>query len=261
MKLLLTILTMLLTGCSAQQWNNELSTPQDRDLARTAIADLRSGNIGALKGRMEPQLFAQTLAAAGKIKGVMPAKGEPKLMTVNVNTFSGNGATISTKVLNYELGADGKWAVVQIVLQQQSGNATQIAGWHVTPTNGEPAAAGNFSFRDRSPVHYFWIAAMLASTFTSLAALIMAARAKGLHRRWLWIVGSMIGLGQFSLNWTTGSWGFRPLAFQLFGSAAIKASPFDSWVLTFSLPIVAIVFLVRRAKIARGDDSEATSFL
>lgn len=259
MKLLLTILALLLTGCSAQQWNDELSTPQDRDLARTAIADLRSGNLGALKGRMEPQLFAQTLAAANKIKGIMPAKGEPKLVTVNVNTFSGNGATVSTKVLNYELGAGDKWAVVQIVLQQ-SGNVTQIAGWHVTPTTGEPTVAGDFSFRDKSFIHYFWIAAMLASTFTSLGALVMAARAKGLRRRWLWIVGSIIGLGQFSLNWSTGAWGFRPIAFQLFGSAAMKASPFDSWVLTFSLPIVAIVFLVRRAKIVAGDELEVASF-
>jgi hypothetical protein len=217
-------------------------------LALEVVAALRIGNIAVLKDKMEPQLFAQTIAMQDQIKQVLPTNGEPNLVTVNSNMMTINGKTTSTKVLNYELGSGNKWAAVQIVLEQSEGKNV-IIGWHATPANVKPTAAGNFDFHNKGVVHYFWIIAMVASILTIISAFILAIRSKGIRYRWLWILGSLFGFVQFSLNWSTGAWGVQPISFSLFGGSFLKASPFDAWVLSFALPIVAIVFLFRRSSL------------
>jgi hypothetical protein len=252
LRLFLSLMILTLTGCTANQWNEKLSTPVERALAAKAIASLRLGNIDPLKSQMEPQLFAETRAISGKIRAAFPQKGGFSLVTVNSTTFTADGTTTSTKALNYELGAGDQWALVQILLRE-SGGKIVIAGWHATPTSTQPTAMGNFDFHDKGALSYFWILAMIASTATILAAAVQAFCSRGIRYRWLWIIGSLIGLVQFSMNWTTGAWGVRPIAFSIFGSAFMKSSPFDAWILSFSLPIVAVAFLLRRSKMISRD--------
>lgn len=259
MRIILTFALLILAGCSASQWNEKLSTPQERALALRTITSLRHGDIDALKPDMDPQLFAQTLAIRDKIKATLPQNGDPMLVTVNANTFTADGIATSTKAFNYELGADSKWALMQILLRQ-SGNKITIIGWHATPTSSQPTGAGDFNFHQKGAINYFWILAMIGSTATILTAAVQAFRSKGIRYRWLWIVGSLLGLVQFSLNWSTGAWGVRPVAFSILGSAFMKPSPFDAWILSFSLPIVAIVFLLRRSKMASKDVQASESF-
>src|SRR5258706_4137418 len=103
MRRLLIAFVLILAGCTASQWNDKLSTPQDRALALKAIESLRSGHIDALKGQMEPELFSQTLANSEKYKKVFAAGGQPLLVTVSANTISTAGNTETMKALNYEL--------------------------------------------------------------------------------------------------------------------------------------------------------------
>jgi hypothetical protein len=250
---------LILAGCTASQWNDKLSTPQDRALALKAIESLRSGRIDALKGQMDPELFSQTVTNSEKIKKVFAPSGQPQLVTVSSNTISSAGNTETMKALNYEMGSGRQWTYFQIILRE-SGRVTNIVGWHATPVDSQPTAAANFSFGGKGAINYVWIVAMLAATLTSLIALVLAIRSKGLRNRWLWIVGSIVGLGQFSLNWATGAWGIRPIAFSLFGSAFVKASPFDPWILSFSLPIVAVVFLLLRLRLVARDERESADF-
>ena len=60
---------------------------------------------------------------------------------------------------------------------------------------------------------------------------------------------------QFSLNWATGAWSIKPIYVSLLGAGFFRPSPFDAWILSFSLPIVAVIFLMRRRGLmARSED-------
>ena len=257
MRLFLTFLILILAGCTTNQWNEKLSTPAERALGLKAIASFRSGNVDAVKGQMEPQLFAQTFALKDKIKATFPQNGEPSLVTVGSNTMAAGGNSVTTKALNYEVGSGNKWAFIQIILRE-AGGRDEVVGWHVNPANVQPTAAENFDFVGKGIVHYLWILAMVASFAMTVTAFVLAIRSKGIRHRWWWIVGSLVGLVQFSLNWSTGAWSVRPIAFMFFGGASMKASPFDPWILSFSLPIFAIVFLFRRSQLlADASQNEA----
>jgi hypothetical protein len=236
---------MLVSACSLQQWNEKLSTPQDRALAVHAIEAFRSGNLDIVSRSIEPELLVQTRGQLLAAQKVMSAPGRPELLTVNQSSFTSDGKTEETRALNYQYGGGHKWVFVQIVLQETD-KGPLIIGWHATPSPIKPTSVGDFSFQGKGLLNYVWILAMMASTATIVAALVLLARSKGIKRRWLWAVGSLFGFCQFTLDWSGGAWAVRPVYFALFASGFVRASPVDPWILSFSLPIVAIIFLIRR---------------
>jgi hypothetical protein len=56
-------------------------------------------------------------------------------------------------------------------------------------------------------------------------------------------------VGKLIVNWTTGELGFSLLSFQLFSASFIRASDFDPWLVSVSLPLGALVFLAQRKKL------------
>jgi hypothetical protein len=245
MRLMMVALLLMLAGCSLSAWNERISSPEDRALALRTITGLRSGKLDALKADMEPTVFAQTVAGRHAFDVPLSTPGTPVLVTANSNTVSDGNGTVTTKALNYEFGAGKRWVVMQIVLRSTA-KGREVIGWNVTSANARPTSIGNFSFSGKGPIHFVWIAAMIASTLTILVAFVQGFRSKGIKRRWLWMLGSALGLGRFSLNWATGAWSIQPIYVSLLGGSFIRPSPFEPWILSFSLPIVAVISLLRR---------------
>jgi hypothetical protein len=70
-------------------------------------------------------------------------------------------------------------------------------------------------------------------------------RTKMPGRKWPWVLFVALGFGQLAVNWTTGEWALNLLSVQVF-SASATAAPYGPWILAVSLPVGAIVFLLRR---------------
>jgi asparagine N-glycosylation enzyme membrane subunit Stt3 len=68
------------------------------------------------------------------------------------------------------------------------------------------------------------------------------------RRKWLWILFILFGFGKLSINWTTGQWGVMVLAAQLF-SASAAAAYFGPWIVSVSLPVGAVLFLIKRRRL------------
>jgi hypothetical protein len=79
-----------------------------------------------------------------------------------------------------------------------------------------------------------------------------------LPRKWLWVLFILAGVGKFAVNWTSGEWGIAPLSLQLLSASAV-ASLYGPWILSFSLPLGAIVFLVHAARGDRGSVVETAN--
>jgi hypothetical protein len=248
MRYILLLLVLLTTSCSAEQWNERLSTPEEREAAERVIELFREGEVEALEPLMEPDLFEETSKIPKSQLSALAVQGDLELVTVNSNSFTTNGQTSTTKGFNYQYGSGSKWFLFQVLFREADGKSL-VNGWHATPFDIKPTTASNFSFSGKGFIHFFWIGAMVISTSIIVFAVIVAVRSKGMKHRWLWVVGCLFGLVQFSLNWTTGEWAFQPLYFSLLGSGFIQASPFDAWILNFSLPIIAIIFLWRRSRL------------
>jgi hypothetical protein len=240
------LLALLLAGCTAQMWNERLSTPEERAFAEGSIRAIQGGDIKRLAQIADPETMGDFSARVLNSIRVGVPDGPARLMTVSSNTMTADGATKTYKAFNYELGAGQRWAIVQILLRTD-GSALLLSGFRVWPADRSPSAANNFGFEGKGVIHYLWIALMLAAAAISITAFVLILRTRGLRFKWLWAIGALFGVCSFQLNWTTGAWGIWPLSIQLLGASAVQNGPLMPWVLSVAVPVVAIIFLVRRA--------------
>jgi hypothetical protein len=86
----------------------------------------------------------------------------------------------------------------------------------------------------------------LGSACASVGAAILAVRTPGLRFRWLWAIGSLIGIGWLQAGWDSGA---------VYSGFGINAPPFGAskhegaaeWWVRASVPAIALLFLALRA--------------
>lgn len=242
------ILMMLvgLSACSTEDWNEKLSTPEERALSLQALKAIQAGNFGSLDAMSRPELREEiTPEIFDQVHGMIPP-GEPKLQTVNAQSNTVDGVTTTLKSFNYEMGSGYRWAMVQMTLQTSPGKTT-LAGFRAYPMAQSPVAAEAFTFEGKGALHYFWLLAMAAALVTTITGIVMVIRTPDVRRKWLWVIGCLFSFVTFSLNWTTGAIGITPFHFLLLGAGGMQAGPFAPWTFHFAIPVVAVVFLIRKA--------------
>ena len=107
--------------------------------------------------------------------------------------------------------------------------------------------ANAFSLTDRPMREYAFLALAALSPLIIIIALISLARSLRVRRKGLWMLGMIIGVGALTMNWTTGAVGLRPLFIDPFGLWVLHAdTPAAPWMITVSLPVVALVYLLLR---------------
>ena len=259
MRFLVLSVILLLAACSPQAWNDKLSTPKERATAERVIALLRARDVNGLKAMSDAQLAPQlTPESLRPIAAMTPSAGAPSLQTVAVKTMAVGGAARTMKALNYEMGNGKSWAMIQVVLDT-SGDPIRVDGFRVFPADRQPSTINDFTLTGKPVLAYVWLAMMVLAVAVTILGAATAFRSPRFRKlRWLWVIGSLFSFGTFSLNWTTGAFGMMPISFLLLGAGALRAGPLSPWVVSFAIPVVAIVILVlnRRTNDQADDGAE-----
>ena len=219
----------------------------DDVVARQALADLQAGRTGAVLGRLDPTLVTQTTDApaalrtlADSLRPYLPVDSA-KLVGWNiVDRPDDHSAT-----LTYELRGHGHWALTSVTLHGQ-GAAARIFGMHYEAEPASLATANAFTLAHKSAKHYAFLALALAAAAFAIGSAILLAATRSMPRRWGWALVALVGVGVFRLNWSTGESAVQPLQVQLFSAGFAKAGEVAPWLLSFALPLGAVVALTRR---------------
>lgn len=181
------------------------------------------------------------------------AQGKPIEITLigfQVNkTFPGAG-TKRRSDLSYQLHFPTAWVAGDVVIDTVDGRQF-VAGIHFSQYPESFEEMNRFSLTGKSATHYLVFACCVAVPVFIIYALIACIRTRLVRRKWLWIVFILLGVCQFQFNWTTGSWSLKPLSILLLGSSCMASGPYAPWILSFGLPLGAIVFLFRRKKLRK----------
>jgi hypothetical protein len=153
-----------------------------------------------------------------------------------------------TTNLTFEYGFGDEWFLVNVAWLSKDG-AFAIVGFNVYDTDGSLEELSKFELAGKSPTHYLVLALAVALPIFCIYTLVVCARTRLMGRKWPWIIFILFGVGKFSLNWTSGAWGFAPLSFLLLG-AGVTAEPYMPWVVSVSLPLGALLFLSRRRRLS-----------
>lgn len=250
------ILLALLGGCMLAPDVNKLATADEIKLARDVVTELRDHDIRHLQMTLDPMVLQKNAAAVEQAPRILPS-GKLTFRLINVRPqLLQLDEELRTPVRNFEMEvSDGqKHALAQILIHDED-TTPVVVGWRFQQVDRLPSVASEFGQAERTSLHYGMLALMAASFLTSWAAMYRMMAAPRLRLRWLWLIGAAISIISLRFDWTTGAMAFVPVSLDLFGISAIKYSPLKPWVLSTSIPVVAIVYLFMQHRLTRRPDS------
>jgi hypothetical protein len=236
----------MLSGCNQRSLVAKFTSPEDETIATNYIALLRQRQFGPIEKDVDPSLksvFTQDLLE--KMADAIPRQDLVSVKVVGANAFHGDGINKVNLAFEYEFQTN--WLLINVATQKKDGVLT-IIGFHIHPLPDSLENLNKFTLAGKNFLQYATLAFAILIPLFSLYALVLCIRTKIKKRKWLWIIFILIGIGSFTVNWTTGQCHVQPLSFQLLGASSF-APPFGAWLISVSLPLGAILFLIRRKKL------------
>lgn len=203
-------------------------------------ASLEAALVPAAKG---PGLRAAMEQAAQAVPVEAPAS--IRFVSWNFSQTTGQDRHVYLAA-EYEYGPD-RWLLVTANVVGKPGSF-QLWNFRVQPMNQSLEEFNRFTLAGKSWLHFFMLAATALALGTSLYALVLCVRTAGLRRKWLWVLFILCGFGAFSLNWTTGTLKFGLLQSYVLSAACLRSGFAGPWILSFAIPVGAIIFLAKRKK-------------
>lgn len=120
--------------------------------------------------------------------------------------------------------------------------------WYVTALSARTIPVpyrelGAFRLEGRSPKHYLWLALTILCAAASIGTAAWFATRRNMPGKWQWALAALVGVGASRIDWSTGDSIVQPLHVQLLSAGVTRFGPLEPWVLTFALPLGAIVGL------------------
>jgi len=215
-------------------------------IALEYIQRLIDGDFEALVEELEPTLqTSNAVESLEKLSSYIP-KEAPSTTNLVGYHYARFGDRPPRYNLTYQFGYGSKWVLANAAWDELPDGSRVIAGLSAYQMPAPLQETHAFSFKRAGVRHYLFLAGAILIPVFILTTLVACIRTKISRRKWLWIIFVLVGMAQFSFNWTTGEFDVKFLTVQLLGAGILRASIYSPWFLMFSLPVGAIVFWFRR---------------
>jgi len=219
------------------------TTAAERVFALDYLGLLQRGEIDSAFAALAPELKSpearQQLAQISSMFAVHPVS-RPELVGVQVNKAPGWRTVNRT----WEYQSGSQWVVTNVQARYGDAGVT-VSGVNAHRLDQSLQSGNAFTVRDKSPVHIVWLVIALLIPSLCVFSALRIATAKGMPKRKRWIIASLVGVGRFSLNWSTGAINVNPVYVVLFGAGATRGGPAAPWIITLSVPLGALLALRR----------------
>ncbi|MDT3273607.1 hypothetical protein Q4Q54_08935 [Shewanella sp. SP2S2-4] len=246
MKYILTILfSLFVVGCSYEDIKESIVPKEESSFAKDYLDQLRLKNFEYIKTQMHPELLAKvTVEELDKLSGFFP-EGEPlktELMGSNVRTFN----DVWSANFSFESKFKVDWSISSVSMTKQDGKLL-VTGINVYRTNESQKVLNSFGNAESSVPKILMLALTIITPIFMIITCFFVYRTP-IEKKWRWYLLSFVGIGAVAMNWTTGEIATKIATIKLLGVGASAASEFAPLIFTFTIPIGAITFWVKRNK-------------
>jgi hypothetical protein len=243
--LILTIVSIIF-GCSNSAEISEKIIPKNvNDFAKTFIENIQNGNIDTcllvVDSELNNEEGREYLMNLYKNIKFFKAKSI-KIAGYNITKFFGSDGC-TNYLIDYEYDY-GKFVYFSFNIKEQNDRLT-IYGFNGQILDKSLSEINKFTFSEKRFLHYLFLFFLIIIPIFIITTIVFIAKTP-MKRKWLWIIGAFIGIMSFNLNWTTGDFGFQFMTFRLFGIGFAKSGFASPWIASFTLPIIAIIFWIKR---------------
>jgi hypothetical protein len=237
---LLPLITVAACAKDLTSFADKYTTAAERAFPRSYLQLLVDAQLDSAFSLLAPEIRSDT--ALGVMRQVSALLKDAhldsmQLIGVDVGSFGGNGRDVN---LSYEMPTStGGW-LVSNVATHYAGSGLSVRGFSAHLIKARLELLNRFTPAGKSPTHYMWLMLAVLIPVGTIMVAFYVVRARGMPRRWLWVIVSLIAVPTFVINWTTGEVGVESLSFLLFGGAATSAGPAAPWIVSFALPLGAL---------------------
>ena len=257
------LIAVLLAACSVNEVPKKFIPKKADIFAKSYIDSLVNGNTEYCFSKLDKKYQnedARTFFASGYKK----LKDKELISSRIVNAqktiiFLDNTETDYNLIYEYQY-SDNLWMYYKIQLTEKE-NDFVIQSFLIQSEDQSLGKINEFSLNKKSFIHFLWLNILIIVVLFILITLIFAIKTP-VKKKWLWIIFILTGFVSFSLNWTTGEIIIQIFNFKILGASIVRSGIIGPWIVSFSIPIGAIVFWIKRRKILndikKKDGNEAT---
>ena len=240
------LLIICLSGCNPKFNFSKIVPDNVNKFATGFISEIHKGNVDSCLTMMSPEMNNEN----GK---QFLTNTYSNIRAFSIDTFSIIRARKTSMLgedgftnyrIDYEYKTGTKFLYFNFGIREQN-EEMKVTAFDGRIMDDSLSKIYAFTFKDKGFLHYLFLFLAILIPVFIIITLIAAIKTK-LTKKWLWIIGILFGFIKFSINWTTGQVGFSLINMSFLGAGFSKAGIIAPWILSFSIPIVAIVFWYKR---------------
>lgn len=249
--LLGSVLGILIAGCRPAAYLERLASSPETTYAVDSMNLLEKRDVKAVLARLATEF--QTADAATAIErmstSVVPAEPELTHRLVGYRWTRINRMRAVT--IDLECRFPTTYVLAEAVVIGSPPNL-RLWSFHVQRVSASLEEQNAFRLGGRSVPSYSVLAAAVAIPALILVVLVICIRTPMRKRKWLWVLYIIVGFGKLTVNWTSGAVWVEEFAIQLLGSGFRREGLYGPWIVSVSLPVGAVQFLLRRKRLRRS---------
>ncbi len=240
------VLFPALTGCSAGWFIDRIAPDAIRD-SKTYYEELRLRQTDKILQSFDPSADKDSLRTdLPKVIALVPSQIPLSLETLG-GTAECKGNGVCTKLITLEYKYPDRWILFQATVSNGSGHYA-ITDLTVQPESMPAESMRQFTLRGKGWRHYAILLLALLSTGIALDALILCIRTPLKKRKWLWIIFTILGIGELGIDWSSGELWYKIFHITLPSGFGFEV---DGPFICVSIPAGAILFLLMRNRLRR----------
>lgn len=248
---------LLLQGCGIPGSPEAFHKTAEAAYLQASLDRLAAQDYAALEASFDERVDRANVRQALQQMHALLPKGAPlgrePVQWNFQKKFNGEGERIANVAIQYAYPSS-QWILVSATLSGEP-DKLRLAGFHVQPLPASLADVNAFTLQGKSLVHYVFLLMAPVSLGIALFAFVVCLRTKGLKRKWLWALFTLMTVSSFTLNWTTGETDVQMLRVFLLGWGVTRFGWLAPWVVTVPIPLGALVFLWKHGRRAPRDTS------
>ena len=241
----LTLITLLVVvvGCDPIELIMKPLPEKSDHLARVLLQTLAKGDVDGAIRLMDPKLDMNdgVREQFNEVAGLM---SKDELKEISLVRYSNLKALIQDNQrsqFTYELIFKDSWGVANIAVDFMEGER-YIIGVYMEPLERPLKEINAFTLENKSVIHYMMLALAIIIPLFSLVALYVCVQKKKSFAMWVWAVFILVGIGNVSINWTSGKVAYNIISITSVWAPGLRDGASGAFYITYAIPVGAIVF-------------------
>lgn len=229
-----------------------ISPQQDADL-RAIYEKMRVNDLAGIEGQFDPKRRQPGLHQGLQfMQGMIPPDKPQARLLKGLSLTNPDGSTDYGAQYEYDYASTA--VLAQIEMRQDKAGRKSVTAVQLRQAPVGIAHAFDFTLAGKKYYQYIFLFLMALSPAFGVWGLVHLWRARDLKWKFFWALAMLLGFMDLTMDWRTGDVVLNIAYVHPFWIYAHRFGPLSPWMLSTSLPVAAIAFLLGYRRLERPWD-------